>query len=286
MQRTSLGDFELTVVTDGSYYLDGGAMFGVVPKTLWSKRWVPDEQNRLRAGLITLVIRTGEKTVLVETGIGNKLSEKFQRIYENTPSLLAALEEAKVSPDEVDVVINTHLHFDHCGWNTVIKDGRAVATFPNAKYYVQEGELEHAHEQHERDRVSYLTDNYDPLVANGQMQLLRGDTEILPGISVKVFPGHTRNHQVVTVRSQGKTACYVGDLIPTSAHLPPTWVMAYDLFPLDSIASRHRYYEEAVPQNWLTVFTHDPTMLWAYVQKDEKGRLVAHQVPVEVGSVR
>ena len=278
MRRTTIGDFELTIVSDGGYYLDGGAMFGVVPKVMWEKRYPADEQNRIRLGCMTLVVRTGEHTVLIETGIGNKLAEKSRQIYENETLLLKQLEEAKIAPDEVDIVINTHLHFDHCGWNTYIKDGRPVATFPRAKYYVQHGELERAHEQHERDRVSYLTDNYDPLVESGQMLLLRGAADIGPGISVKVFPGHTLHHQVVIIRSGGHTACYVGDLIPTSAHLPPTWVMAYDLFPLDCIASRHRYYEEALPQKWLTIFTHDPHTPWAYVEKDEKGRLIANPV--------
>ncbi len=278
MQRTTLGDFELTVVSDGGYYLDGGAMFGVVPKPMWEKRFPADEQNRLRLGLNTLIIRTGDRTVLVETGIGNKLNEKSVSIYGNEALLPKALEEAQVAPDDVDIVINTHLHFDHCGWNTILKDGCAVATFPRAQYYVQQGELERAHVQHERDRVSYLTDNYDPLVANGQMTLLRGDAEIIPGISVRVFPGHTRHHQAVIIRSQGQTACYIGDLIPTSGHLPPTWVMAYDLFPLDTIASRHQYYEEALPEKWLTVFTHDPKTPWAYVEKDEKDRLIARPV--------
>ena len=275
MQRTTLGDFELTVISDGGYYLDGGSMFGVVPKVLWEKRFPADNLNRLRLGLNSLVIRTGEHTVLVETGIGNKLPEKSQKIYENDACLLTQLAEAKIAPDDVDVVINTHLHFDHCGWNTVMKEGHAIATFPRAKYYVQQGELDHAHEQHERDRVSYLTDNYDPLVRNGMMVLLNGDAEILPGISVKIYPGHTRYHQAVIIRSGGQTACYIGDLIPTSGHLPPTWVMAYDLFPLETIASRHRYYEESLPQKWLTVFTHDLNTPWAYVVQDEKGRLAA-----------
>lgn len=282
MRRTSLGDFELTVISDGGYYLDGGSLFGVVPKVLWEKRLPADEKNRIRIGTTVLIIRTGQHTVLVETGIGNKLPEKSRQIYDNEERLLTELEEAKVAPDEVDIVINTHLHFDHCGWNTVIKNGRPVATFPRAKYYVQQGELERAHEQHERDRVSYLTDNYDPLVASGQMQLLRGSTEIVPGVSVRVYPGHTRHHQAVIVTSGSQTACYIGDLIPTTAHLPPTWVMAYDLFPLETIASRHRFYEESIPQRWLTVFTHDLHNPWAYVEKDEKGRLVARPVHSEM----
>jgi len=213
--------------------------------------------------------------VLIETGIGSKLSEKSQSIHKNQARLMKSFEEAGVAPDEIDIVINTHLHFDHCGWNTRYRDGKAVATFPRAKYYVQAGELAHAHEQHERDRVSYLTDNYDPLVASGQMQLLEGDAEIAPGISVRVFAGHTRHLQIVVVRSRGKVICYASDLIPTTHHLDPTWVMGYDLYPLTCIDNRHRFYAEAIPQKWLVVFTHDHQTPWAYVEMGDKGRPVA-----------
>ena len=192
--------------------------------------------------------------------------------------MLTQLEEAKIAPDEVDIVINTHLHFDHCGWNTYYKDGRAVATFPRAKYYVQRGEWEHAQEQHERDRISYISDNYNPLIESGQMELITGDREICPGISVRVLAGHTRYHQSVILRSGGKTACYVGDLIPTASHLPPTWVMGYDLFPIECIDNRHKFYDEAVPQNWLCIFTHEPRTPMVYVTKDEKGSLVAKPI--------
>ncbi len=273
MQKTTLGDFELTMLTDGGYYLDGGAMFGVVPKVLWSKKMPPDELNRLRLGLNTLVVRTGDKTVVIETGIGNKLTEKSVKIFGNEMLLMKQLEEANVDPAEVDIVINTHLHFDHCGWNTIRKsDGTIAPTFPRAKYYMQQGELAHAHEQHERDRVSYLTDNYDPLVRNGQAVILNGDSEIAPGISVQIFAGHTAYHMAVILESNGKRACYIGDLIPTSAHIHPTWVMGYDLDPIACINNRHRFYKDAIPERWLVIFTHDPVVPWAYVGKDADGK--------------
>jgi glyoxylase-like metal-dependent hydrolase (beta-lactamase superfamily II) len=187
--------------------------------------------------------------------------------------LMKQFEEAGVDPAEVDVVINTHLHFDHCGWNTTRKsDGAIVPTFPRAKYYMQRGELAHAHEQHERDRVSYLTDNYDPLVRNGQAVILDGDSEIVPGISVQIYPGHTAFHMAVMLESNGKRACYIGDLIPTSAHLHPTWVMGYDLDPIAGIDNRHRFYRDAIPEHWLVMFTHDPKVPWAYVGKDADGK--------------
>jgi glyoxylase-like metal-dependent hydrolase (beta-lactamase superfamily II) len=273
VQKTTLGDFELTMLSDGGYFLDGGAMFGVVPKVLWSKKFAPDELNRLRLGLNTLIVRTGEKTIVIETGIGNKLPEKSVKIFGNEMLLMKQFEEAGVDPAEVDIVINTHLHFDHCGWNTIRKtDGTIAPTFPRAKYYMQRGELAHAHEQHERDRVSYLTDNYDPLVQNGQAVILDGDSEIVPGISVQLYPGHTAFHMVVILESNGKRACYVGDLIPTSAHLQPTWVMGYDLDPIACIDNRHRFYRDAIPEHWLVIFTHDPKVPWAYVAKDGDGK--------------
>ncbi len=273
--RTTLGDFELTLLSDGNYYLDGGALFGVVPKVLWSKRMEPDAQNRLAVGMNCLLVRTGEHNVLIETGAGDKLNDKQRAIYQNQEKLLASFAAAGVAPGAIDIVINTHLHFDHCGWNTVRRGGQLAATFPRATYYVQQGELEHAHEQHERDRVSYLTENYDPLVASGQMQLLRGAAEIVPGISVEVFPGHTRDLQAVIIRSGGRTAAYVSDLIPTTAHLDPTWVLAFDLYPLETIASRKRLLARVLPEEWLLVYTHDPRVPWSYVASPKPGKYEA-----------
>jgi glyoxylase-like metal-dependent hydrolase (beta-lactamase superfamily II) len=273
----ALGDFELSVFSDGTYPLDGGAFFGVVPKVMWSKKALADERNFVTAGLNSLLIRTGEQNILVETGIGNKLSDKMIKIYGQPAKLLENLAAGGISPDDIDIVINTHLHFDHCGWNTVRRGDRVVATFPRAKYYVQEGELLHGHEQHIRDAVSYISDNYDPLVSSGQMELLSGDREIVPGVAVKVFPGHTYHMQAVIVTSGGKTACYISDLIPTVAHIDLTWVMAFDLSPIDTINSRERYYAQAIPEKWLTVFTHGADVPWAYVEKESAGKLAARR---------
>jgi glyoxylase-like metal-dependent hydrolase (beta-lactamase superfamily II) len=278
LQRMDFGNFELTVLSDGKYWLDGGSMFGVVPKVMWERKFPPDEMNRLRMGLNSLLIRSDEHTVLVETGIGNKLSEKSKKIFGNEEKLLASFGEAGVSPEDVDVVINTHLHFDHCGWNTMMKAGKVIPTFPRAKYYIQRGEWEHGQRQLERDRVSYISDNYNPLIESGQAELISGDREIVPGISVRLYPGHTMNMQSVIVKSQGRTACYISDLIPTTAHLDLTWVMAYDLFPLQSIESRKTFYAEAFPNQWLIVFTHDPVTPWAYIEDQGSGRYVARQV--------
>ena len=277
VHRLTIGDFELTAISDGTYHLDGGAFFGVVPKVMWERRVKADEKNLVPSGLNSVLVRTGDKTVLIETGLGNKLPGRLVKIYGQPAELLDNLSAAGVSPGDIDIVINTHLHFDHCGWNTVRQRDQIVATFPNARYYVQEGEWQHARRQYERDAISYISDNYDPLITNGQMQLLHGDQEIVPGISVQVFPGHTQNMQAVIIKSGGQTACYISDLIPTTAHIDLTWVMAFDLFPLQTIESRKRYYAQATPEKWLTIFTHDPNVPWAYVEKAEMGRLVARQ---------
>jgi glyoxylase-like metal-dependent hydrolase (beta-lactamase superfamily II) len=229
-------------------------------------------------GLNSVVVRSGEKTILIETGIGNKLPEKMAKIYNQPARLLDNLAAAGIAPEDVDIVINSHLHFDHCGWNTIRNGDKVVPTFPRATYYAQEGEWRHARQQHERDAVSYMTVNYDPLVENGQMELLNGNREIVPGVSVEVFPGHTENMQAVILHSGGKTACYISDLIPTRAHLDPTWVMAFDLSPIATIDNRKRYYARAIPEKWLTIFTHDSQIPWAHIELDEKRKLTATPV--------
>ncbi len=277
--RTVLGDFELTILSDGTYFLDGGAMFGVVPKPLWEKRAPADEQNRILLGLNTVVVRTGKHNVVIETGIGNKLSDKLRDIHGAKQQLLRAFEVAAIRPEDIDVVINSHLHFDHCGWNTTrTPGGRIVPTFPNARYFAHSGEVDHGHLQLERDAISYVSDNYDPLVASGQMTLLDtypGQTEeIVPGISVECYPGHTAQLLAVHIHSGGRRACYVSDLIPTSAHLDITWVMGYDLDPVACIEQRKRFYARAIPEEWLVLFTHDHHTPMGRITLNNKGKPV------------
>jgi glyoxylase-like metal-dependent hydrolase (beta-lactamase superfamily II) len=292
MHHLTLGDFELSIFSDGTYPLDGGALFGVVPKVMWSRKvaaafgsdFPVDDKNCVITGLNSLLIRmdnprTGKQAVLVETGMGNKLSDRMIKFYGQPAQLLANLTAAGVAPDDIDIVINTHLHFDHCGWNTVRNgNGKIAPTFPRAKYYAPEGEWQYARHPSERDSISYISDNYDPLVASGQMTLLKDGEEIVPGISVQTFPGHTANMQAVIVQSGGSTACYISDLIPTTAHVDLTWGMSFDLYPLETIASKKHYYAKSIPEKWLTVFTHDPKTPWAYVEKDELGKMVARKV--------
>jgi glyoxylase-like metal-dependent hydrolase (beta-lactamase superfamily II) len=301
MHRLSLGDFELSIFSDGTYPLDGGAFFGVIPKVMWSRKVEADNRNYVTTGLNSLLIRTGKQTVLVETGMGNKLSDRMIKFYGQPAKLLDNLAAANITPDDIDIVINTHLHFDHCGWNTVRDtSGKIVPTFPRAKYYAPEGEWQYARKPSERDVISYLPDNYDPLVASGQMTLLKGGEEIVPGISVKTFPGHTASMVGVIIQGTGEsphpstgsgqaisqktrdmahpTACYISDLIPTTAHIDISWGMAFDLYPLETIESRKRYYAQAIPEKWLTVFTHDAKTPWAYVERDESGKMLAKGV--------
>ena len=306
MHRITLGDFELSIFSDGTYPLDGGAFFGVVPKVMWSRKVAADDKNYVTAGLNSLLIRTGKQTVLVETGMGNKLSPRMAKFYGQPAQLLDNLAAGGVPPEDVDIVINSHLHFDHCGWNTVRdKNGKFVATFPRAKYYAPEGEWQYARHPSERDAISYISENYDPLVESGQMTLLKGGEEIVPGISVRTFPGHTASMQAVIIKGnvaigkdgkgttsvvpsgatdagslapEGAAACYISDLIPTTAHIDLTWGMGFDLYPLLTIESKKQYYAQAVPEKWLTVFTHDAKTPWAYVERDESGKMVARGV--------
>jgi glyoxylase-like metal-dependent hydrolase (beta-lactamase superfamily II) len=299
MHRLTLGDFELSVFSDGTYLLDGGAFFGVIPKVMWSRKVAADERNYVTAGLNSLLIRTGKQTVLVETGMGNKLSDRMKKFYGQPAKLLENLSAAGVAPEDIDIVINSHLHFDHCGWNTVRdKNGKIVPTFPRAKYYAPEGERQYARKPSERDAISFIPENYDPLMESGQMTLLSGGEEIIPGISVKTFRGHTASMLGIIVRgsqkphlvaesatrvghppdsSCGLTACYISDLMPTTAHIDLTWGMGFDLYPLDTIESKKEYYARALPEKWLTVFTHDPHVPWAYIEKDEAGKMVAKE---------
>ena len=252
-------------------------MFGVVPKPLWEKKVKADSLNRIACGTNAVLVRAFGRLVLIETGIGNKLPEKLAKIYEAKAQLLRELEAVGVRRQEIEVVINSHLHFDHCGWNTFRNErGEVEPTFPNATYYAQRGEWEHGSRQLERDRVSYISDNYDPLIRNGQLRLLDGDGDVMPGISVAIYPGHTRNMQAIILESEDQKACYISDLIPTTWHLDLTWVMAYDLFPLETIESRKRYFEPAISEKWLTIFTHDHEIPWAYLQRDSNGKVIAN----------
>ncbi len=279
--RVTLGGFEIAVLSDGFFFLDGGAMFGVVPKSLWEPRAPADQRNRILMGANTLLIRDGKHTVVVESGVGNKFNARMREIYGSQQLLPAAFAAVGVRPGEVDIVINSHLHFDHCGWNTTRRDDGSVApTFPNARYFAHRGEVEHGRLQLERDRMSYLPDNYEPLLANGQMTLLDGPQTILPGISVDLYPGHTAQMLAILIDSGGRRACYISDLIPTSAHLDLIWGMSYDLDPMTVIEQRKRFYSRAIPEQWLVFFTHDHHSPFGYLGLNNRGKPVLQPEPL------
>jgi glyoxylase-like metal-dependent hydrolase (beta-lactamase superfamily II) len=255
-----LGDIEIRHIHSGNFYLDGGAMFGVVPKPLWEKKSPPDSRNRIRLAANSLLVRAGNENILIETGNGTKWTPKLRDIYaidEGDP-LTQNLATAGVSPSQVDLVINTHLHFDHSGGNTKLLDDHAVPSFPNAQYIVQADEFAHAANPTERDRASYFEDNFLPIRQSGQWKLISGDTEILPGISVVRIPGHNASIQAVKLTGGGKTVFFVADLFPTRHHLPLAWIMAYDLYPLQTLETKRKWMRTIVEDGWIVVFGHDP----------------------------
>jgi len=255
-----LGDIEIRHIHSGNFYLDGGAMFGVVPKPLWEKKSPPDSRNRIRLAANSLLVRAANKNILIETGNGTKWTPKLRDIYaidEGDP-LAQNLATAGVSPSQVDLVINTHLHFDHAGGNTKLLDDHAVPSFPNAQYLVQADEFAHAANPTERDRASYFEDNFLPMRQSGQWKLISGDTEILPDISVVRIPGHNASIQAIKLTGGGKTVFFVADLFPTRHHLPLAWIMAYDLYPLQTLETKRKWMRTIVEDGWIVVFGHDP----------------------------
>ena len=271
----SLGKFKLHTLEAGTQRLDGGAMFGVVPKPLWERRIPADERNRIPLSMRCLLVETPDALVLIDNGAGNKENDKFKDIYgienEGSPTRLEdALRAVGYQPSDVDIMIDTHLHFDHAGGNTFVDEaGQLQLSFPNAQYFVQRGEFEFAHRRNERIQASYLPHNFDPVEHAGRFRFLEGAAEILRGISVFPTPGHTPHHQSVLIRSENQTACFLGDVIPTTAHLPLPWIMGYDVEPLVTLESKRSLLARARQENWLLVFEHDPTIGWGYLNADE-----------------
>ena len=271
-----LGKFTLHTLSAGTQRLDGGAMFGVVPKPLWERRIPADERNRIPLAMRCLLVETPDALVLIDNGAGNKEDSKFKDIYgivnDGSPTELEdSLRAAGFTPDDVDVMIDTHLHFDHAGGNT-FRDAEGVVhlSFSRAKYYVQRGEFDWAHKRNERIQASYLPANFDPVEQAGRFTFLHGEQEIVPGISVLPTPGHTPHHQSVIITSDDETACFLADVIPTSAHLPLPWIMGYDVEPLVTLESKRSLLAQARANKWLLVFEHDPVVGWGYLTEDEK----------------
>jgi glyoxylase-like metal-dependent hydrolase (beta-lactamase superfamily II) len=270
-----LGSFELEVVSDGTFALDGGAMFGVVPRVVWERQMSADAQHRVRLGLNCLLVRTPSDNILIDTGIGAKWDERSRARYgiAHETTLLDELAKHHLAAEEITVVINTHLHFDHAGTNTTRREGGAAPTFPRARYVAQRGEFEHASQPHERDRASYMQADFAPVFEAGQFELIDGDAEIVPGVSVIKVSGHNRDLQCVKVESGGRTAFAFADLIPTTAHLPAAWVMGFDLYPLEAVEQKKRLVPQAVREGWLCHFYHDPHTPLAYLREHD-GKII------------
>jgi glyoxylase-like metal-dependent hydrolase (beta-lactamase superfamily II) len=279
----TLGRFTLTPVVDGYFRLDGGAMFGVVPKTLWERRIPADDRNRIPLGMRCLLVEHPDGLVLIDTGVGNKEDAKFHEIYGlearvdgHATMLHAALAAAGFRPDDVRVVINSHLHFDHAGGNTMVTAaGDVVPTFPNARYLIHQGELAYATHTNERTAASYFPRNWEPLRASGQLEEVTSDRELVRGIRMRATPGHTPHHQSVLVESAGQTAVFLADLCPTAAHVPLPWIMGYDVEPLVTLESKRALWADAAAGNWLLVFEHDAETAWGRLVPAKRGFEVA-----------
>lgn len=276
-----LGAFDIYPVSDGRFRLDGGAMFGVVPKVLWEKCCPADEFNRISLSLTALLIKANGKNILVDTGLGPKEDAKFQYMFavERTPTILESLKRLDLGAEDIHLVINTHLHFDHAGGNTMHGEGgRIRPVFPKARYAVQRGEFEDAACANERTRASYRPDNFTPIDHINQWEFLYGDTELVPGVTAVVTAGHTRHHQSVKIESEGQTAFFLGDLIPTVSHLPIPYIMGYDLFPLQTLETKRWVLDRALEERWLLLFEHDPVVQAGYIRRDRDGKYFLREV--------
>jgi glyoxylase-like metal-dependent hydrolase (beta-lactamase superfamily II) len=276
-----LGELEFHIISAGHVRLDGGAMFGVIPRPLWEKKTPPDALNRITLAMNSLLIYAGGKRILVETGAGDKLSTKLRDIYGiDGPFLDQGLRRHDLEPTDIDIVVNTHLHFDHCGGNTRIEKDKVIPAFPNARYVVHRGEFEHAANPTERDRASYIPENYTPIETGRQFNLLENDSEIAPGVELIRLPGHTANMFGVKLTGGGKTAFLFGDLVPTTAHLPLPWIMGYDLYPMTTLENKKRWIPEVAREGWLALFAHDDRVPAAYL-REGKGQWEAEPVTVD-----
>ncbi|MGE3979520.1 MAG: MBL fold metallo-hydrolase, partial [Nitrospira sp.] len=240
-----------------------------------------DELNRISLSLTALLIRANGKNILVDTGLGPKEDEKFQRMFaiERTPTILESLKRLGLGPEDIHLVINTHLHFDHAGGNTTREDhGHIGPTFPKARYVIQRGEFEDAACANERTRASYRSENFAPIDHINQWEFLHGDTELVPGVTTVVTAGHTRYHQSVKIESEGQIAFFLGDLIPTVSHLPLPYIMGYDLFPIQTLETKRWVLDRAFEEGWLLLFEHDPVVQAGYVRKDQEGKYFLREV--------
>ncbi|MFH1765807.1 MAG: MBL fold metallo-hydrolase [Gemmatimonadota bacterium] len=271
----TLGGMRVHALEAGIQWLDGGAMFGVVPRPLWEERIPPDDRHRIPLALRCLLVETPNALVLVDSGIGNKESERFREIYgvdnAGDPTRLEdGIRSLGFGLEEVELVVSTHLHFDHAGGGVLLRpDGTLGPTFPQARFVIQKGELEFAASANERVRASYMAKNFAPLVEAGVVDLVDGPTRLVDGLRLLPTPGHTPFHQSIVLESQGETAVFLADLCPTAAHLPLPWIMGYDLEPLVTLETKRALWEEAREEGWILIFQHDATVPWGRMDPSE-----------------
>ena len=267
-----LGRFELTVISDGTFRLDGGAMFGTIPKPLWEKTDPADERNRILLGLNTLLVRTPEDSILIETGLGSNYDEKFAYLYavdKSETDLHRGLAAQGLDRADVTKVVLTHLHFDHCGGNCILaKNGDLEPAFPHAQYFVDRNELAYAQDPDPRTRSSYLPWTWEPIRSSGQLQLTEATAEIAEGVEVVATPGHTAHHKSVMIRSGNQIACFLGDLVPTPSHLKTHYVMGFDLFPRDTMRNKEMMLKRAADDEWLLIFAHGAKVVTGRLTSD------------------
>lgn len=278
----NVGDYEIEVISGGRYRLDGGSMFGIIPRPLWERILKPDERNRIELDTCCLLVRTGEQNILIETGCGDKFSEKEQEIFafESGVTIESSLENRGVPAEDIDLVILTHLHFDHAGGGTKLDaSGRPAPTFPKATYVAHSGEWKDASENFGIMKTTYRPENLQPLDDSGNLQFIDGETEIAPGIRSIVTGGHTRHHLALLIESGGEKLFFTGDLIPTRHHLRGPYVMAYDLFPYDTMTQKLALLSRAESEGWYVVWSHEPHWRMARIQKTDWGEFTAEKIP-------
>jgi glyoxylase-like metal-dependent hydrolase (beta-lactamase superfamily II) len=272
------GDYRVEIIPDCEFRLDGGAMFGVVPRNLWSKPCPPDDQNRIRMNMNCLFIEAGHERILIDTGIGDKWSAKHRAMYgiNRVRSLDESLKEiAGVTASDITIVINTHLHFDHAGGNTLADEsGKAVPAFPNARYFVSRAEFAHAEAPTDRDRASYFAENWQPVRQSGQLELKDSEYEVVSGLRMETFAGHNRSMQCARLERNGQTLFGFADLVPMRAHVPFAWVMGYDLYPVETVEAKKKLLPQAALEDWMCLFYHEPDQPLGHI-REQDGRLSA-----------
>lgn len=282
MIRFVSGGLQITILSAGTLWLDGGAMFGVVPKMLWAKLRPPDERNRIRLGMNVLLVDDGKTRTLIDNGAGTKWDDKQRDIYAfDLKGPEEILRPAGLTPSDIDVVLDSHLHFDHAGGNTEFDPaGNVVPSFPNARYVVQKGELDFARSDNERIRASYIRDNFEPIATAGLFDVVESDARVDAHIDVMLAPGHTPFLHVPVIRTGEHTIAFLADLVPTASHVPYPYIMGYDLEPLSTLASKKRILPMAAREGWRLVFEHDADLPLG-VLEDDRGKLRAVPCPVE-----